>query len=359
MKVKTNNNSEIITNDNNPNMPDNSSIKIGIIGNGPVGQAFSVSLSSAGYDVEVAGRRQRGIKIDDSFAYEIIGDFGDKTYLVNVVSDISQFTEKKDIIIVATRLFDTPRAAKNAMSMLKPNGAIVTIQNWICLDKVMKAIPPENSVGMILNFTCILNDDVVRVIDTNGIDLGVYDKDAFDKLIMVKKVFSTFCTVNTTNDIMGFVLSRNVLNSAIALLGAVSGLRLGEFLSIRKGRRLFCKCIIESMAILNKLNIKVLPYNNHLDYYKFTEKSLSGLFYRHEIIKLLKKNNKHIKSSALEEIESGKKCELEQVLTGIIAHSRVLGLKNKYLNALYEILKEIIEGKRGITPEVFNDVKLK
>ena len=358
MKVKTNNNKNQ-TNQNPITKKEPKDIKIGIIGNGPVGQAFSVSLASAGYDVEVAGRRQRGIEIDKAFVYEIIGDFGDKTYLINVVNDISQFKEKKDIIIIATRLFDTPKAAKNAMSMLNPDGAIVTIQNWICLDKVMKAIPAENSVGMVLNFTCMLHEDVVRVIDTNGIDIGVYDKNAFDKLIMVKEVFSSFCTVDTTNDIIGFVLSRNVLNSAIALLGALSGLRLGEFLSIRQGRKLFCKYIIESMTILNKLNIKVMPYNNHLDYYKFIENSISGFLYRREIIKLLKKNNRHIKSSALEEIESGKRCELEQVLTGIVAHARVLGLKTKYLNASYEILKEIIDGKRCITPEIFKDNKLK
>jgi len=333
-------------------------IKIGIIGNGAVGQTFSVMLASSGFDVEVAGRRQRGIQIDDSFVYEIKGDFGEKTYLIKVVKSVAEFTTKKDIIIVATRMFDTASASKEALSMLEPNGSIVTIQNWFSLDKVMKVIPSKHSISMTINFTSILRDEKVYVIDTGGIDIGVYDKEAYNGLMLTKQVLGNICEVNTTNDVIGFLMSRNVLNSVISLMGAVTGLRLGEFLKPYIGRKVFAKCIKEVVGLMKKMNIKILPYDDHLDYYKFSSKTISGFFYRREMINLLRRNNKDIKSSALDQIECGKKCELKEVLKTFMAYAKVVGVKFKYIKVLYQILEEIICNSRHITINNLKDKRL-
>ena len=75
-------------------------IKIAVVGGGIVGRVLSVLLSSAGYSVEMVCRdNHRAIKIDDSYAFEVCGDFGRKSYLVPFVTDLSLLKEKKDIII--------------------------------------------------------------------------------------------------------------------------------------------------------------------------------------------------------------------------------------------------------------------
>lgn len=336
-----------------------SDIKIGIIGNGSVGQTFAVTLSSYGYDVEVAGKQPSGIKIDDGFVYEITGDFGEKSYLINVFSDASLFTSKKDFIIIATKIYDTPRASRQALSLLKDDGAIITIQNWFCLNKIMKTIPADKSISMNFDFSCFTEGHKVTVVNTGYIHLGVYDQGAYEKLLLARDIFSNICKVDTVKDVMGFVMSRNIINSAIASIGAISGLRLGEFLENRHGRRIFVKSIREALNLMKKINICVLPYNNQMDYYRFCERGLFGFFYRDDIINILKKFNRDIKSSALVQIETKKKCEVKFVIGTLLVYADRLGLKMKYTRALYYMLSDIIKGKRNIHKNNLKDRSFK
>ena len=60
----------------------NDPIKIGIVGAGNVGRVLGVILSVSGYSVEVVtGKSSHNIQIDNYCAYEIAGDFGNKSYL--------------------------------------------------------------------------------------------------------------------------------------------------------------------------------------------------------------------------------------------------------------------------------------
>ena len=78
-------------------------IKIGIVGAGNVGRVLGVILSQSGYYVElVTGRNPKNIKIDNYTVYEIAGDFGNKSYLVNVIPDEKSLSENLDIIFVCT-----------------------------------------------------------------------------------------------------------------------------------------------------------------------------------------------------------------------------------------------------------------
>ena len=90
----------------------------------------------------------------------------------------------------------------------------------------------------------------------------------------------------------------------------------------------------------------------------FTRKTIFGWLYQDEIINLLRKNNPYIKSSALDEIECGKKCELKQVLKTLVAYGKRYNIKMKYVNMLYKILNDVIKGRRIITPDIFKDKEL-
>ena len=60
----------------------NKNLKIAVVGGGNIGRVFSTLLVSHGYDVELVCRNNhRAVKIDNSFAFEISGDLGEKTYL--------------------------------------------------------------------------------------------------------------------------------------------------------------------------------------------------------------------------------------------------------------------------------------
>ena len=335
-------------------------LKIGVVGGGNMGRVFSTLLISLGYDVELVCRsNHRAIKIDNSYAFEVNGDFGDKSYLVPFVTSIDELTSKKDIIIFATKSFDMLERVNTCFHKLTPKGMIVTIQNVYSIDKLSGIIPPESSVCMICDFACETVGKTTNVINSNGVTLGVYNKKALARMNLLADILDEIMPVYITTDIVGFTMGRNIINGAISLLGGISGLRLNEILGIRRGRYLFCKVIEECVQVCKRFRINIIPYNFQLDYTKFCCKNINGWLYRRRIIRVLKKLNGHIKSSALHELERGERTEIRCLVDAMLCYGARAKIEMKYLKALDEILSEIESKKRRINRNVLYDEKLK
>lgn len=332
-------------------------LKIGIVGGGNVGKFLSTMLMSCGYDVELVCRsKHRAIRIDNSYAFDIKGDYGEKSYLVPFVESIDKLSSKKDIIIFATKSFDMLERVNGCLHKLTPKGMIVTIQNIFSIDKLYDLIPPESSVCMICDFACVPSGKATYVKDANGITLGVYHRKAVSRMNLLAKVLSCCFKVQITRNFVGFAMGRNIINGAISLLGGISGLKLDELLGTHKGRKLFCKAIEEAYKVCVKYKIEVKPYNNQLDYNKFVSRTIGGLIYRHKILKVLRKQNGHIKSSALDNIEHGEKTEIRCLLDTIINYARKTKSCIHCINLLDENLKEIEQGKRTIDKGNINKI---
>lgn len=333
-------------------------ISVGIIGSGNVGTAFSVALASAGVDVELVSRRVKGVMIGNSINFEIIGSFGNKSHLVPIVQNVDSFTTKKDIIIVCTKSHDAMAILPDIPKHLKKDGAIVTIHNAFWVNDLKKLIPPEISVCMYMDISCIINNNKTYVNSTGGITLGIYDKNALNAMHLVKSVFEKIINTNETNNLYGFLLSRGIMNTTISLLGAISGMRLGGVLNDRNGRYLFVRLMTESVQLFNKIGIDILPYNGQLDYYKFIKNTIPSMWYRHKFIKLISKNNRHIRSSALVDIERGKKPEIIPHVKGILKIANDYSIEIPFTAEVFKILLEIVKGECRIEKNIFYDKRL-
>lgn len=334
--------------------------KIAIIGGGNVGRALGVKLDVLGHDVTIVeSNLPKTICIDEYVMYNITGDFGDHSHLVKVRCNVSQLDDDYDIIFVCTKLFDGVDVLKKCRDKIAPNGAIVTIQNMYWIDRVSTIINPANAVFLHMDFSCFPFGEKTRVIDQDGIKLGIISKDAYPQMQMVSDVIKRICLVEQVKDIIGFSLGRNIINIAISLLGGVSGKTLGRILSDPKGKKLFVEVIKESIELFQALAINIQPYNDQLDYYLFTKDSPEGKKYRKRILKILKNNNYNVSSSILFDLEYGKKSEILTVVKTFIKHAQIKRIRIPHIVALYKMTNEIIQGKRRIENRAFNDKNLK
>lgn len=331
-------------------------MKIAIIGGGDVGRTLGVKLDILDYDVTIVeSNLPKTIRIDKYIMYNITGDFGEYSHLVKVLDKIEELDDDYDIIFICTRLFDGVDALRRVRSKIKSDGSIVTIHNITWIDRAINQIDAQNAVFMHMDFSCYTLDDKTKVIDQNGVKLGIVSKDAFPQMQKVSEVLSKFCDVEQVKDIVGFTLGRNIINVAISLLGAVSGKNLGKILLDRWGRKLFCEIIHESMTLFADMNIKICPYNDQLDYYRFVSECKDGCSYKKKILKVLRLNNPRVRSSILFDLELNKKSEILTVVKSFIKHAQIRKIKIPKIVILYKMVNEIIAGKRRISPNVFND----
>ena len=75
--------------------------------------------------------------------------------------------------------------------------------------------------------------------------------------------------------------------------------------------------------------------------------------YNKQMLSVLKNNNKNIRSALLEDIERGKKSEIEFLLGSMYKYSNKSKSKTPYINAIYERVKNIECGKGRVCKNVF------
>ena len=333
-------------------------ISIGIVGSGNVGTAFSVALASAGFDVELVSRRVKGVMIGNSINFEIVGSFGNKSHLIPIVKSVNDFTTKKDIIFICTKSHDAMAILPDIPKWLNKGGAIVTIHNAFWVEELQNLIPSDISVCMYMDISCIIDKGKTYVNNTGGITLGIYDKDALTSMHLVKSVFEKIVSTKETNNLYGFLMGRGIMNTTISLLGAISGMRLGGVLDDRNGRYLFVKLITESVELFQKIGIDILPYNGILDYYKFIKNTIPSMWYRYKMLRLICKNNRHIRSSALVDLEKGKKPEIIPQVKVILKLAKKYSHPLPFTEEVFKILIEIVKDEWRVDKDIFYNKRL-
>ena len=76
------------------------------------------------------------------------------------------------------------------------------------------------------------------------------------------------------------------------------------------------------------------------------------------MMKIMRKNNPNIRSSALADIERGKPTELKFLLNKVISYGAKFHIPMPYLEAIHTMIQEIESGTRRIEEAAFYDEML-
>lgn len=120
-------------------------MKIYVVGAGGVGGFFGGLLAKNGQDVTFVcrGDHYKAIKENGLKVKSLIGDFIVKQ--VKVVDSISKI-KNPDLVIFAVKTYDTEAAAKELKSVINENTVVITFQNGIENDLVIKKITGSKNV---------------------------------------------------------------------------------------------------------------------------------------------------------------------------------------------------------------------
>jgi 2-dehydropantoate 2-reductase len=165
-----------------------------------------------------------------------------------------------------------------------------------------------------------------------------------------------------SQNIMGELYAKLVINACINSLGAIAGLNLGGLLAVKKVRNIFIVLMREAMDVAEAMGLKVEPGGGgKLDYYRFVEgKGLLAQWKRHLMIRAIGFKYRRIKSSSLQSLERGRGTEIDYLNGYICERGREHGVPTPLNDIVVAMVKQIEAGERSITPEniynpAFND----
>ena len=330
-------------------------LEIGIVGVGSIGIVMAVQLANAGYNVEVTKKSQNDLVIDNRVNLEIHGAFGSKTALVPYVQK-NKFTTKKDVLFILTQAYSVGNALEDAKQYLKPNGIVVTIQNVLSTEHILKSVGAEKYLALVIDWNANRqNPSESQVIQAGGMHIGVFDESAKVFLPILKKMLDAVAPTIIENDMYGFIASRFILNCCTSSLSAITGFDFGKTLKEKRAQKIMLELMREQIAVFNAFKVAIPQYDSNFDYYLFTERSISGWNYRRKITKRLIKQNGHMVGSLLRALENKKQSEKDYLCREIVSMAKLHNMSVPYNEAMANMIDEIADGSRGIYMENIND----
>jgi 2-dehydropantoate 2-reductase len=186
--------------------------------------------------------------------------------------------------------------------------------------------------------------------------LGYLEREPDEFLSEIGKVLSSIVPVRTTDNIIGHLYSKLIINSCITSLGAICGLYMGKMLSVSKVRRIFIEIIREAVEVADKMKIRIEVFGGKLDFRKFVkgEDFFSNLK-RHLLIMIVGFKYRRLKSSSLQSLERGKLTEVDYFNGYIVRNGLHYGVPVPVNSEIMRMIHEIESKKRNISLNNFND----
>ena len=289
--------------------------KIAIYGAGSLGTVLGAYISKAGVPVDLITRNKDHVDAMNESGAHIIGTV-EMTVPVHALTP-DQLSEKYELIILLTKQLDN----KNILESLKPymtdDCIVCTMQNGLPELSVSEVVGEDRTMGCSVAWGATLHGHGVSELtsepDSMTFGLGRMNGKKDEKLMEVKKLLELMCPVEIEDNFMGVRWSKLLINSAFSGMSAVMGGTFGDAAE-RKDSRVCCQNIIkECIDVAKAAGIKIEPVQGKdivklLDYNNPIKKKISNL-----LIPISIKKHRLLKASMLQDLEKGRKCEIDAI----------------------------------------------
>lgn len=337
----------------------NKDLKIAVVGAGAIGGITAAYLSKAGYDVEIVCKYPDKAEQARDMGLHIVGVRGDHFIKMNAVAEIEQLSGKKDIVMIVTKAYDMPDAAKRVLPFLKDDSIVVSMQNGICVEAMAQIVGEERVVGCVIGWgSTMLADGTLNMTSEGEFVIGGFkpDKD----VSLLKEVLGAMLPTRVSENIVSDLYSKMIINSCITSTGVLSGLYLGQILKRSAARNIFISIMREAIAVAGAMHLDVEPYGGKIDYYSLLSGSgFFARFKRHLIIRIIGFKYRRLKSSSLQSLLRGKPTEIDYFNGYISKKGGEYGVPTPVNKRIVEMIKEIEAGKRKVEVSNLYDEGLK
>ena len=332
-------------------------LSILVVGAGAIGGITAALLKKKGYNIEIVCKYDDYASLITNQGLDIEGAAGAFKVKIPAYSSVNQVIEKKDLVFLATKTTDMMEAARSILPVLKENGYLISLQNGLSEENLESVVGIDKVVRCVVGWGATMELQGKLFMSSKGdFILGYSHHEPDEFLASLADIMSSVVPVRTTDNIIGHLYSKLIINSCITSLGGICGLYLGKMLAKRKVRKIFIEIIREAIEVADPLKIKVEVFGGKLDFHNFLKGEGSlGNFKRHMILRIIGFKYRKLKSSSLQSLERGKPTEIDYLNGYIIKSGQENGVLVPVNTAIVNMIHEIENGTRKISEINFND----
>ena len=325
---------------------------IAVIGAGAIGGATAAFMKKAGWEPEIVCKHRETVERISERGLRITGLRGEHSVRIKAVRDISELSGTKDFVFLATKATDCLHAARDLLSVLRPDSTVISLQNRICEDALAHILGKERVLGCVVGWGATnKGPGEIEMTSEGEFVVGNMDHEPDERLLFVQEMLNAVYPTRISLNIMGELYSKLIINSCINSLGVIGGVTLGKLLADQKARKIFVEIMREAMSVAEAMQIKVEPAGGgKLDYNQFlAETGVFAGLKRYLTIRVIGFKYRRIKSSSLQSLERGRKTEIDFLNGYICDQGKVHGVKTPTNDAVRAMVLEIDDGKREMS----------
>lgn len=236
-------------------------MKVVIVGAGAMGSVYGGFLAEAENEVYFLDVFQEHIDKINEDGLWIEGSSGDR-YINNIVatSDPKKVGEA-DLAIIFVKSTITELAVKQNQAVIGDNTLVLTLQNGLGNIEKLKTVVPENQIiaGTTSHGSNLLGPGRVKHAGHGATVIGELDGTITQRINEIASLFkkAKLDPVSTSNNVMGLIWDKLLVNVGINAMTAITGLKNGEILNYPETEALSVQAVEEGMQVAKALGIQL------------------------------------------------------------------------------------------------------
>ena len=325
-----------------------------IYGAGSLGTILGAFITKNGGQIDLVNRNREHTAALKANGATVTGtlNFNQK---VSALSP-EEMSGKYDIIFLMTKQQDNRNTVTFLKDYLEDDGVLVTLQNGL----------PEVLIGSILGEERVLGctvawgatrigpgvSELTSEPDSLTFSLGSISEDPSPRINEVKALLEMMGPVHLDDNFVGNRWSKLLINAAFSGMSAVLGCTFGETVEKIPRRKVVQAIMKECMDVCKAGGIKIEPVQGKdivkLFNYNNPVKKFISLF----LLPFAIRKHRMLKASMLQDLEHGKKTEVDSINGSVCAFGRKVGCPTPVNDKVVEIIHRIEAGE--LTPSFKN-----
>lgn len=329
-------------------------MRAAIYGAGSLGTILGAYITKNGGEIELINRNKAHVEALRTRGATITGT-------VNFTQKVTAYTPDEmsgeyDIIFLMTKQQQNDEVVAFLKNFLAADGVIVTLQNGIPELQIGEIVGDERVLGCTVAWGATMTSpgvcELTSAPDSLSFSLGSLQSKPNAHITDVKLLLEKMGRVEIDHNFIGSRWSKLLINSAFSGMSAVLGCTFGEAAGNKASRRVVQALIKECIDVCAAGNIKIEPVQGKeivklLDYKNRIKKAFSFF-----IIPIAIRKHALLKASMLQDLEKGKKTEVDAINGVVSAFGRKVSVPTPMNDAVVSIIHKIENGE--LTPSFGN-----